>query len=436
MANFFSRFWNTEDKPEPKTEIRSEAEKPAEERAISSLPFSNWATESTSGIHISTRNALSIPTVLSAVGTVADTISTLPLPVFKNSSEGGEKDYNHPLYNLLNSSPNEVQTAKAFRHAMIVDLLIHGETFCEIERNNAGGVLGIWRIEPSLMRVQWSQDGRFLRYWANNVEIDAANIIHVLGFSENGIRGASPFVLCKDSLGLTIALEQFGSGFFKNGARPGGILQMPPGLSVEDREDAKKSWNQAHSGTQNVARTACLPNGFSYQPTNLAPEEGQFNESRIYQMRECQRITRTPPNLTFDYERQTWGNLQYARADYVQNQIRPLVVAIEQEFNRKLLTKEEQKNYYIEHVVEGLLRGSFSEQVSALQQAISCGLYTVNEARAIMNLPPLPETPIQLQQAPPAVDVQSQQEQTPAGAPTPQQIEQPYTQQGSTVNAN
>lgn len=436
MANFFSRFWNTENKPEPKTEIRSEAEKPAEERAITSLPFSNWATESTSGIHISTRNALSIPTVLSGVGTVADTISTLELPVFKNSDNGGVKDYEHPLYNLLNSSPNEVQTAKAFRHAMIVDLLVHGETFCEIERNNAGGVLAIWRIEPSVMRVQWSQDGRFLRFWANNVEIDAANIIHVLGFSENGIRGASPFVLCKDSLGLTLALEQFGSGFFKNGARPGGILQMPPGLSVEDREQAKQSWNSTHSGTNNVAKTAVLPNGFTYQATNLAPEEGQYNESRIYQMRECQRIIRTPPDKVFDYERQTWGNLQYARADFVQNQIRPLVVAIEQEFNRKLLTKEEQKTWYIEHVVESLLRGSFSEQVAALQQAIACGLYTVNEARATMGLPEVDDSKQLQTQAPPVQDVQNLQEQTPAGAPTPQQIEQPYTQQGSTVNAN
>src|SRR4051794_26588160 len=67
---------------------------------------------------VSVHSALSIPAVYAAVSNVADTISTLPLPVLVESDQGGVKDYNHPVYALLNRSPNPVQTAKSFRASM------------------------------------------------------------------------------------------------------------------------------------------------------------------------------------------------------------------------------------------------------------------------------------------------------------------------------
>ena len=352
-----------------------------EQRAVSHQSF---GLQSPLGSPVSVPTALSIPAVYAAVSNVADTISTLPLPVFQKDTQGGTKAYDHEVYALLNKSPNPVQTAKAFRSSMVVDLLCEGEFFAEIVRNGFGSVVELWRIPRSQVRTEWDRTGRTLRYFVDGTELPAVDLLHILNFSLDGIRGVSPFSLCKDSLSMTLTMEKFGLSFFKNAARPSGYLVTPPGLKPEDREDARQQWQQAYGGAENTGKTPALPNGFSWQKVSIDPEEGQYHESRIHQLRDCQRITRTPPPITNDFERQTWSNIEYSRMDYVQNTIRPLVVSIEQELNRKLISDPE---HYIEHTLEGLLRGSFSEQIDSLTKAVAGPIYTANEARKILGLP-------------------------------------------------
>ena len=141
---------------------------------------------------VSTPTALSVPAVYAAVSAVADTISTLPLPVMRNKDQGGEKAYDHPVYALLNQSPNPVQTAKAFRSSMVVDMLTEGEFFAEIVRNGYGDPVELWRIPRTSVTTQWDRTGRTLRYMIDGTELPAQDLLHILNFSLDGIRGVSP----------------------------------------------------------------------------------------------------------------------------------------------------------------------------------------------------------------------------------------------------
>jgi HK97 family phage portal protein len=360
-------------KPQPKQEVRTITK--------DNCPFGDVIYTG-----MGRRKALSIPAVYAAVTNVADTLSTLEVPVYRwNDQDGAVVDYDHPVYRLLNVRPNPLQTAKAFRYSIALDLQLEGEAVCEIVRDGFDGTpLEVWRLDPQAVSTQWDANFRTLRYYVNGREIDPNFILHVLSFSMDGFRGCSPFDMCKDSIELTTAMNTFGQSFFQNSARPGGFLTTPPGIKPEDRADARKQWNESFSGSANVGKTPALPDGFAWNKITVDPEEGQFNESRVAQLRECQRITRTPPSLTYDYERQVWANIQYSRMDFVQNSIRPLAVAIEQAVNKDLLRDD---TMYAEHKLDDLLRGSFSEQVAALSMAVKSGIYTSNEAREVMGLP-------------------------------------------------
>ena len=351
----------------------------------------SWAETPAAGVAVTTRSALSIPTVFAAVSAVADTVSTLPLPVYRDGPNGPEKDRTHPVYRLLNTAPNRVQTAKAYRAAMVVDLMSEGEHFSEVQRDGSGQPIALYRIEPCAVVTKWvEEDGAYvLEYSVGGTVIPSENLLHVVGFTSNGFRGESPFRLCQDSLSLTLALDRFGSSFVRRGARPGGILTAPPGLSPEDLEDSKKSWADAQAGYDAAGKTAVLPEGFKYSPMSLSPEEGQFHDSRIQQMREAQRITRTPPNISGDFERQTWNNVAAAQTMFVTQSIKPICVAIEQAVNKTLLNND--PNVWAEFVIEGLMRGTFPEQIAALTEAVTSGIYTANEARRLFNLPDHPD---------------------------------------------
>ena len=55
---------------------------------------------------------------------------------------------------------------------------------------------------------------------------------------------------------LGIAAEEYGSTFFKNGARPSGILTHPN--TVKDPKRLRESWNAAYGGSSNGSKVAIL----------------------------------------------------------------------------------------------------------------------------------------------------------------------------------
>ena len=55
-----------------------------------------------------------------------------------------------------------------------------------------------------------------------------------------------------EALGLARATEQYGARFFKNDARPGGVLTTPKKLDKESRKNIEDSWNKAHAGSANA----------------------------------------------------------------------------------------------------------------------------------------------------------------------------------------
>lgn len=69
--------------------------------------------------------------------------------------------------------------------------------------------------------------------------------------------------------------------------------------------------------------------------------------------------------------------------------IRPWLVRIEQTANRDLLSSDEKRRYYVQHTVEGLLRGDTKARYEAYGSAITDGWMNRNEVRRLENLNPI-----------------------------------------------
>ena len=81
------------------------------------------------------------------------------------------------------------------------------------------------------------------------LQIDPVNVLHIMGYSEDGIVGLSPITLAKNAFGLALAAEKFGAQFFGQGARSTGVLLTHPGtLEDEAYENLKKSVREWATG--------------------------------------------------------------------------------------------------------------------------------------------------------------------------------------------
>lgn len=214
-----------------------------------------------SGERVDEKSAMQISTVYACVRLLAETVAGLPLHLYRytDSGAGKERAADHPLYKILYRQPNPEMTSFTFRETMMTHLLLWGNAYAQIVRDGKNTVLGLYPFLPENVEVDRDESGElYYIYHAYTDEVPGEQnkdlyfrrdeIFHVPGLGFNGLIGFSPIAMMKNSLGTSIAVDKYGSSFFKNGAQPSGVLEHP-GV-VKDPNRIRKSGYVATYGNK------------------------------------------------------------------------------------------------------------------------------------------------------------------------------------------
>jgi HK97 family phage portal protein len=142
----------------------------------------------------------------------------------------------------------------------------------------------------------------------------------------------------------------------------------------------------------NAHLPAFIPDGGEFKEITMSAEDSQLIETRKFQVTDIARIFGLPPHMIGAQEASTsWGTgIEQQSIGFVQYTLKPHLTRIEQEVNRKLFRSPE---YFAEFNVSGLLRGDIKGRNEAYKIALGGnqqpGYMTVNEVRALENLPPI-----------------------------------------------
>ena len=173
---------------------------------------------------------------------IAGSIASMPLVLYRRTDDGRDRYADHPLYDVLHGRPNPVQPSMAFWEAMVTALLLRGNAFAMLTRDDDGRVRALWYVNPDRVLVDVTRTGR-LRYkvstGGSTQTVDAAGMLHVCGpMSDDGYTGRSVIGTFRETLGLGLALEHYGAEFFANAATPRGVLRTDARLSKDGAGDA------------------------------------------------------------------------------------------------------------------------------------------------------------------------------------------------------
>src|SRR6185369_10893050 len=97
--------------------------------------------------------------------------------------------------------------------------------------------------------------------------------------------------------------------------------------------------------------------GATYVGIGIPPNEAQFLETRQFQVNEIARWFNIPPHKLAELSRSTNNNIEQQSIDYYTTTLMPWLTTWEQELCTKLIPSLEQNQQFIEHLVDGLLRG-------------------------------------------------------------------------------
>jgi len=157
------------------------------------------------GVTVNDSTALTCAPFFAAVTMIAGDAATLPLHVYRRTSGSGKlRVPDHPVYDLLDDTPNAEMTAASMREAWILSALIAGTGYAEIERDQASRPMGVWPI-PSHHVSPFRNERNRLQYRVRNpsgneVIFEPRDLLVLHGPSLDGVMGFDTIRVMREAL--------------------------------------------------------------------------------------------------------------------------------------------------------------------------------------------------------------------------------------------
>jgi len=339
---------------------------------------------------VSPARALTLSTVFRAVQIHATSVSQLSLDV----ERGGVKIDTPAIV----SKPNLGMSRSAFLEEVTTCLYLDGNAFLKLTRagtgsTRAGEVVDVEILDPRLVGVsRHPQTGR-IRFTYGQNEYTDRDILHLKFLRITGVdRGLGPIQAAQVELAGALDARDYGSKWFTEAGMPSGILKTDSALSPDQAKQYKNAWKGLDEDGEPIEGFAShdvrvLGQGLDYSPLLLKPADVQFLESQQFTTTQIARLLGIPSSLLLaavEGNSQTYSNVEQDWIAYVRFSLMNALREIEEAFTT-LLPRGQTARF----TIEALLRSDTKTRYEGHNLALTGGWKTVDEIRAIENLPVL-----------------------------------------------
>lgn len=353
--------------------------------------FSNLFVSSKSGVRVNQDTASKHTTVFACYIVLSEGVAGMPLHLMKRDGNKKNKATDHKLYNVLHLKPNDEMTSFTWVQSLMLNLISRGNGYSQIIRNKRGDVIQFYPLLTDNMEVYRSESGE-LGYVYNSAKhgkvfLSKDEVLNVTGHSLDGVIGWTPIEMNANSIGLSMAMEEHGSNFFKQGANASGVFKHPMELSDKAFKRLKADLGKNYTGLMNSGKPMILENGMTFEKISVSNNDSQFLESRKYQRSEIASIFKVPLHMINDLEKSSFNNMEQQSLDFVIHTLRPWVIRIEQALTVALFGDD--AKHFVKFNMAALLRGDTATRYEAYNKGINAGWLTRNEAREMEDLNPI-----------------------------------------------
>ena len=331
-----------------------------------------WVKSDGSIYPVGEHTALSIPAFFRAVSLKANTIATLPLHAY-------DTDGKLEVQPLLLVQPDPAEDRVTTLTQLLTSLILRGNAFAILGFDELGFAQVIKPVHPD--NVAW--DPALNAYRIGNEIYDPSEILHIKGTTLAGeIFGMGCVELCRRALDHAIRVEEYGRRYFSDNATPSAVIKVSrANTSREDLLALKESWLAAQRGNR---EPIVLTPDIDFAPLSISNEESQFLQTRIHTLTDVANIVGVPGYfIGAQGSSNTYSNVEQEGLNLLKYYLNLELSAIERAFTALL-----PEGITAKFNVDALLRVDSYQRAQTLQ--ISMQWRTINEIRALENLPPVP----------------------------------------------
>lgn len=329
-------------------------------------------------------------TYYKCINLFAENVAKLPI-ITKISTDMGDVDADKfYLYEKLRLRPNDSMSAFETIKALVAMTKHYGCAGLYIDRDEKGFVRGLYAVKINGFTID--DVGLIESTKKNKVLVDFTcidtqgtcfekDIIIIRDNSVNGIDYKRTKSYIRDSINTNIKANKYQAQLFSNGLTNKMVVQYVS--DVKDEKELRKTQAKFDRLYSSNGRVFTVPAGYNVQALNLSLADSQFAELKIIGKQDITSAIGVPYSLL-----EKGSITEEETIAFLGNAIIPVITALEQEMDWKLLTKaDREKGYKIRFNVNAMLRTTLLTQSKIIDTYLKDGAYTVNDAKRILGVP-------------------------------------------------
>ena len=299
----------------------------------------------------------------------------------------GRQQGSDGLNYLLGTRPNPYMSAFDFQYKQITHYFTYNDSFGYIQRDNSGSAAALYPLDVTGMQfVTDPTDALYCKFFFKNGKqyvLPYSDILHLRRhFNSNDLLG-DPNTAIFPALKLAQAQSDGIISGIKQGASLRGILKYNQVLAPDKLKEEKDAFVTDYLNISNDGGVAAIDSKMDYVPLDSKPytiNAAQLTavKSKIY---EYLGVNQKIVDGTYSEQEGT---------AFYESVIEPLAAQMGQEYTAKIFTPiEQQAGNKIIFEGDSMDYASYQTRVSTLQASVPFGLFSVDEAREILNMRPI-----------------------------------------------
>ncbi|MBR6408852.1 MAG: phage portal protein [Alphaproteobacteria bacterium] len=323
------------------------------------------------------REAMNIPAVSKCVNLIADTVSMIPIKLYKEEFLNGKRktvEVKDERCDLFNLDTKDTLDGVQFKRALVRDYLLFGGSYAYIKkRRNTVKSLNYVNFEN--VHIIENFDPIFKDY---NILIGGQSykpfeFLKILKSTKDGANGIGIINQNQELLKVAYLTLKFEQSLVSTGGSKKGFIKSEKKITKEAMDSLKKAWRELYCNTEN--NVIVLNDNLDFKEASNTSTEMQLNENKNSINNSILDIFGVPTDWNWE--------------TFIKTAVMPILSAIECALNRDLLLEKEKKSFYFAFDTKQVTKGDIKTRFEAYKTALDSNLMQIDECRYMEDLEPL-----------------------------------------------
>ena len=339
--------------------------------------------------------ALNISAVARCVNLISDTVSMIPIKLYKEEMVNGKRktvEIEDSRCDLFNYDTKDTLDGVQFKKALVRDYLLDGNAYAYInKRRNL--VKSLHYVDCDHVLINQNFDPIFKDY---NIMVYGKTykpyeFLKIVRATRDGARGIGIIEENQELLKAAYLTLKFEQSLVSTGGSKKGFIKAEKKITKEAMDSLKRAWRELYCNTEN--NVIVLNDNLDFKEASSTSTEMQLNENKISLNNSILDIFNIPVNFNWE--------------TFIKTAIMPILTTIECALNRDLLLEKEKWGrqpsarmgtpceqsergvFYFAFDTKEITKGDIKTRFEAYKTALESNLMQIDECRYMEDLEPL-----------------------------------------------